>query len=304
MNQTDKSILQREEAVGGQSEVGVLRRVLLKHPGEAFPPEEILELQGESLNYSRKPDPTRAADEHDALVDLLEHLGAEVQLLPAHPGTTMDSMYVRDASILTDGGIILCRMGKEARAGEPEAQAEAFHSGGVPVLGAIEGTGQLEGGDFIWLNGRTAAVGRGYRTNDEGVRQLEAMLDGYAEELVVVPLPHWKGPSDVFHLMSVISPIDTDLALVYSPLLPVPFRELLLSRGIGLVEVPDGEFDTMACNVLAVGPRVCVMLEGNPETQLRLEDAGVEVHTYRGLEISHPGEGGPTCLTRPLLREP
>ena len=123
-----------------------------------------------------------------------------------------------------------------------------------------------------------------------------------AGQSVVVPLPHWKGPSDVFHLMSVISPIDVDLALVYSPLLPVPFREFLLSRGTSLVEVPEAEFDTMGCNVLTVAPRVCVMMEGNPETRMRLESSGVEVHIYRGEEISAPGEGGPTCLTRPIMR--
>ena len=151
------------------------------------------------------------------------------------------------------------------------------------------------------MDSRTAAVGRGYRTNDEGIRQLADFL-GPDVELVVVPLPHWKGPGDVFHLMSVLSPLDRDLALVFSPLLPVPFRELLLERGVSLVEVPWEELESMGCNVLAVAPRVCLMLEGNPLTRSRMEEAGVEVHTYRGEEISVPGSGGPTCLTRPLLR--
>jgi N-dimethylarginine dimethylaminohydrolase len=215
----------------------------------------------------------------------------------------MDSMYVRDASILTDDGIVLCNMGKRARRAEPRAQEKAFLRKGIPILGRIEGDGRLEGGDLIWLDQDTVVVGRGYRTNDEGIRQLKGFLGHRADQVVVTPLPHWKGPSDVFHLMSVISPIDEDLALVYSPLLPVPFREFLLSRGISLVEVPEEEFATMGCNVLTVAPRVCVMLEGNPETQARLQDSGVEVHTYRGEEISAPGEGGPTCLTRPILRE-
>jgi N-dimethylarginine dimethylaminohydrolase len=160
----------------------------------------------------------------------------------------------------------------------------------------------LEGGDFLWLDEATAVVGRGYRTNDEGIEQLEILLADTADDLVVVPLPHWKGPSDVFHLMSVISPIDHDLALVYSPLLPVPFREFLLHRGVSLVEVPDEEFESMGCNVLAVAPRVCLVVEGNPVTRRRLEDAGAQVHAYSGEEISLPGCGGPTCLTRPLLR--
>ncbi len=286
----------------GHSETETLQRVLLKHPREAFPPNETLESQWKHLGYGKKPDSVRANEEHDALAGLLEGLGSEVMFLPAHTDTTMDSVYVRDASIVTNNGIILCNMGKEARAGEPKAQEEFFRSQGIPILGEIRGEGRLEGGDFIWLDQNIAAVGRGYRTNDEGINQLKGLLAGMAEEVVVVPLPHWRGPADVFHLMSVISPIDRDLALVYSPLLPVPFRELLLRRGIRLVEVPQEEFGTMGCNVLAVAPRVCVMVEGNPETHRRLEGAGAEVHTYRGAEISHPGEGGPTCLTRPLVR--
>jgi N-dimethylarginine dimethylaminohydrolase len=171
----------------------------------------------------------------------------------------------------------------------------------VPVLGSIEGTGCLEGGDVTWLTPGTLAVGRGYRTNDEGIRQLRELL-GTDVEVVVVPLPHWRGPSDVFHLMSVISPLADDVALVYSPLLPVVFRDLLLERGTTLVEVPDAEFESMGCNVLAVAPRLVVALDGNPETRRRMEAAGVEVHVYQGAEISSKGCGGPTCLTRPLER--
>jgi N-dimethylarginine dimethylaminohydrolase len=231
----------------------------------------------------------------------------------------MDSLYVRDASTVTDGGAILCRMGKSARAWEPERQGVVFGGLGVPVLGAIEGSGviqgggaipgggahdgggTLEGGDATWLSPDCLAVGRGYRTNRQGIDQLRALLPGDVE-LLEVPLPHWKGPGDVFHLMSMISPLADDLLLVYSPLLPVPFRETLLERGFQLVEVPDAEFDSMGCNVLAVAPRVAVAVDGNPETRRRMEAAGVEVHTYAGVEISWKGCGGPTCLTRPLER--
>jgi N-dimethylarginine dimethylaminohydrolase len=145
-------------------------------------------------------------------------------------------------------------------------------------------------------------VGRGYRTNDEGIEQLRALLADGVDELLVVPSPHWNGPTDVFHLMSVISPLADDLALVYSPLLPVPFRQGLLARGFELVEVPDDEFDSMGCNVLALAPRVALAVEGNPETRRRMEQAGVQVHTFEGEEISAKGCGGPTCLTRPLER--
>ena len=155
---------------------------------------------------------------------------------------------------------------------------------------------------MLWLDPRTLAVGQGYRTNAEGIRQLRALLGDAVDAVEVVPLPHWRGPASCLHLMSFISLIDRDLALVYSPLMPVPFRESLLARGFTLVEVPDQEFDTLGCNVLAIAPRVCVMVEGNPRTKALLEEAGAQVHTFKGLEICIKGEGGPTCLTRPLLR--
>jgi N-dimethylarginine dimethylaminohydrolase len=154
----------------------------------------------------------------------------------------------------------------------------------------------------VWLDHRTLAVGRGYRTNDDGVAQLRALLADSIDDLIVVPLPHWRGPADVFHLMSLVSPVDDDLAVVYSPLMPVTFRELLLDRGIVLVEVPDAEFESMGANVLALAPRRCLMLAGNPITRSRLERAGAHVTEYEGNDISVKGGGGPTCLTRPLRR--
>jgi len=226
------------QTIGGQSEVSALQKVLLKHPQDAFHSYLAITEQWEALGYLRRPELDKAIDEADVLVSLLESLGTRVEFLPPHPETSLDSIYVRDASILTDQGVILCNMGKEARAAEPRAQAEAFERMGIPILGEITGKGRIEGGDFVWLDEGTAVVGRGYRTNDEGIRQLKEFLSETAKELIVVPLPHWRGPTDVFHLMSVLSPIDRDLALVYSPLLPVPFREHLLSKGITLIEVP------------------------------------------------------------------
>ena len=285
-----------------QSDTALLRRVLLKHARDAFVDQSRVNGQWTSLNYLERPDFTRACGESDAFAALLESLGVAVAWMP--PGDVgLDSLYVRDASVVSDGGVILCSMGKEARRGEPEALETAYRALGVPVLGRIVGAGRLEGGDVTWLDGRTVAVGRGYRTNDEGIRQFSQLLGDVVDEVVVVPLPHWNGPTDVFHLMSVISPVADDLALVYSPLLPVPFREKLLAMGMGLVEVPDEEFDTMGCNVLAVGPRRVVAAAGSPETRRRLEAAGVEVNVYSGAEISVKGCGGPTCLTRPLERE-
>jgi N-dimethylarginine dimethylaminohydrolase len=171
----------------------------------------------------------------------------------------------------------------------------------MAIAGRIEPPGRLEGGDVLWLDARTLVVGRGYRTNGEGIRQLRAIL-GSRVDVIEVPLPHWQGQHDVMHLMSLISPVDHGMAVVYSRLLPVPFREWLLDRGIHLVEVPDEEFDSMGTNVLALAPRRCLMLAGNPRTRAALERAGADVLEYEGTEISVKGAGGPTCLTRPLER--
>ena len=194
-------------------------------------------------------------------------------------------------------------MGKEKRRTEPHAAGEFLHELGIPILGSITGEGRLEGGDVVWIDEYTLAVGLGDRTDEEGIRQLKDLTRDFVDEFMVVPLPRWKGPGDVLHLMSLISPIGHDLAVVYSRLLPAPFREWLLRRGIQLLEVPDSEFETMACNILAVSPRRCLMISGNPSTKRMLEDKGIEVFEYEGEEISRKGAGGPTCLTRPLLRE-
>jgi N-dimethylarginine dimethylaminohydrolase len=284
-----------------QSDVGALQTVLLKHARDAFRDAAAVEAAWRGLNYLAAPDPGRAAAEYDRFAALLEEAGARIEWLPADDVTGLDSIYVRDASIPSDAGMILCNMGKAARATEPAAQAAAFGKLGLPVAGSVTGAGKIEGGDVVWLDGKTLAVGRGYRTNDEGIRQVREIL-GAGVEVVVAPLPHWRGPADVFHLMSILSPIDRDLALVYSPLLPVPFREVLLARGFDLVEVPEAEFESMGCNVLALGPRRCLMLDGNPLTRRRLEQAGAQVAVFTGDEICRKGSGGPTCLTRPILR--
>lgn len=285
-----------------QSECGTLRRVLLKHARDAFRDAERIGSQWAALNFTSAPDVGRAIVQYDTFVEILRGAGAEVDALPDAPGTGLDSIYVRDASIVSDRGVVLCRMGKLQRDGEPAAQEAAFRSAGSPVLGTISPPGRIEGGDVAWIDARTLAVGRGYRTNDEGIRQLRQLL-GPEVEVVVVPLPHWRGPGDVFHLMSFLSPVDRDLAVVYSPLMPIPFREWLVVRGFTLVDVPDEEFDTMGGNVLAIAPRRCVMVQGNPTTRRRLEQAGAEVIEYDGADISLKGGGGPTCLTRPLLRD-
>jgi len=283
------------------SEIGPLRRVLLRDARSALGTAAAVDAQWKRLGFRGPPDVARAIAEYLAFVSLLEQAGVTVDYLPDAPGLTLDSVYVRDASIVCDRGAVSCRMGKESRAAEPGAHESAFRSLGIPILGRIEGDAHLEGGDVVWLDDRTIAVGEGYRSDRDGIAQLAGLLADCVDDVIAVPLPHWRGPGDVFHLMSILSPVAEDRVLVYSPLLPVPFRTELLGRGFELVEVPDGEFDTQGANVLALGPNRCLALEGNPETRRRLERAGVEVLVYRGEEISVKG---PTCLTRPLVRGP
>jgi len=288
---------------GCQSEVRKIQRLLLKHPREAFRHAQNIAAQWKQLNYSDAPDFEKALREYENFVDLLKRCVPEIEFLPENDATGLDSIYVHDPALIASRGAILCNMGKAERRGEPAAMSEYFAKLGVPILGVISGVGTLEGGDVVWIDERTLAVGRSYRTNDEGIRQLRQLLKDMVDEIVVVPLPHWRGPGDVLHLMSLISPIDHQLALVYSKLLPVPFREWLLAREIKLLEVPEEEYDSMGCNVLAVAPRKCLMLAGNPRTKALLVNAGVEVWEYAGEEISRKGAGGPTCLTRPIWRE-
>ncbi len=287
---------------GIQSEVGKIESIMIKHPLEAFQSQVQIDAQWEKLHYYGRPDFQVALEEYEKFISIFTNEGIDIQYLPADDAAGIDSIYVRDAVVMTPHGAILCRMGKEARQGEPEAAGNYLKKLGVPIIGKITGEGQLEGGDLVWLDAQTLAIGRGYRTNDEGIDQLRNMISNFGVRLIVVPLPHWQGPDDVFHLMSIISPIDYDLAVVYSRLMPVPFRELLIDRGIELLEVPENEFAYMAGNILALAPRRCLMLSGNPRTGKLLEDAGVEVIEYQGEEISKKGAGGPTCLTRPLCR--
>jgi N-dimethylarginine dimethylaminohydrolase len=288
--------------ISSLSEHGRLAAVLVKHAREAFISEAMIRSQWKRLNFSAPPDLSRARDEYDRFIEVISTTGCEILWLAADGKTTLDSIYTRDAAVVSERGVITASMGKASRAGEPEAEERELRACGWPIAGSIAAPGHLEGGDLIWLDARTLAVGQGARTNAEGIRQLKGLLRDSFDELIVVPLPDYSSPHDVMHLMSLVSPVDADLAVVYSRLLPDTFRQTLLHRGMRLVDVPDDEFDTMGCNVLALGPRECVMLNGNPKTRTALEQAGAWVHVYDGQEISLKGGGGPTCLTRPLAR--
>ena len=284
------------------SEYLTLQKVYLKPLKNAFVSDEQLGEQWQALHYLSRPDFEKALEEYDRFQQYFTDRKIAIADFPFDPKVSIDSLYCRDASIATDFGMILCRMGKGGRVNEPQAQLKFYQENNIPILGTIEAPGTLEGGDVAWLDQTTLAVGHTYRSNPEGIAQLKQLLEPKGINVMVAELPHYKGKNDVFHLMSILSPVDQNLAVVYSPLMPIHFRNELLARGFELVEVPEEEFDSMACNVLAIAPRQCLMLAGNPKTQALLEQAGCRVHTYHGEEISIKGGGGPTCLTRPMER--
>ena len=284
------------------SEYLKLASVYLKSAKNSFLSEEELSEHWETLQYLSKPNFKKSLEEYAAFQTFFREKNISTCFFPINKKTKIDSIYCRDASIATDFGIIICNMGKQGRIHEPYAQLEAYKMNNVNILGEIKFPGTLEGGDVAWLDQNTLAVGHTYRTNEEGISQLKGLLQPKGIEIIVVELPHYKGESDVFHLMSILSPVDKNLAVVYSPLMPIKFRNELLERGFQLIEVPEQEFDSMGCNVLAIAPRDCLMVAGNPITRKLLEDAGASVHIYEGNEISVKGGGGPTCLTRPIER--
>jgi N-dimethylarginine dimethylaminohydrolase len=272
---------------------GTLARVLVR------PPLAEDAVRWREYGWRAAPDVAAAAAEHEALCALLEAAGAEVVVSRHDPGNP-DAIYVYDPVLVGSEGAVLLRPGKEGRRTEPDALRDPLDEAGVPVAAAIDETAFVEGGDTVWLDERTLLVGIGYRTNEAAVAALGEAFPGI--DVIQFDLAHWNGAGEVLHLMSFISPLDRDLALVYPRLAPVRLLGLLAERGIQVVEVPDEEFESQGPNVLALGPRRALALDGNPETRRRMEKAGVDVAVYRGDEISRKGDGGPTCLTRPLLR--
>jgi N-dimethylarginine dimethylaminohydrolase len=278
---------------GCTSMTATLRRVLVRSPL----PEDVAGWR--EAGWRAPPDPVAAAREHEAFCTMLEEAGAEV-VVSGHDAGNPDALYPYDPVLVGREGAVLLRPGKAVRRGEPEALVAELEAAGVPVAARLEGPALAEGGDTLWLDDETLLVGVGYRTNQDGVSALEAVFPGV--EVIPFDLPHWNGAGEVLHLLSFISPLDRDLALVYPRLAPVRLLRLLAEREIRVVEVPDEEFESQGPNVLALAPRRVLALEGNPETRRRMEQAGVDVSVYRGAEISVKGDGGPTCLTRPLLR--
>ena len=282
--------------------VDPIKKILLKHPKSAFINQKTINEQYLKLNYLEAPNFNKAILDYENFVSLLKSFDIELHYLPKDKSTSLDSIYTHDPCVISNNGVIICNMGKKSRLPESDTIEKFFNSMKIPILGKIKTPGILEGGDVVWIDNKTIAVGEGYRTNREGIEQLRYLLSDQVETVISVPIPHWTGPQDCLHLMSNLSPIDHNLYLVYSRLLPVSFRKYLLDRNIELIDVPDEEYESMGCNVLTVAPRKAIMISGNSKTKQLLEKNNVEVYTYDGTEISIKGAGGPTCLTRPFLR--
>ncbi|HEX9057391.1 MAG TPA: arginine deiminase family protein [Ktedonobacterales bacterium] len=278
---------------GGPSMVAPLRRVLLKQPDEGVAEAA----RWREFGYHHPPDVAAARREHAAFADVLRQAGVEVALAEERQPERLDSIFATDPAIVTEAGAIIGSPGKELRRGEEAALARELTGLGVPILGALSGDATLEGGDVLRLDADTLVIARSYRTNDAGYAQVRALLDGRIRDVLQVHLPHWRGRGEILHLLSLISPVADDVALVYAPLLPVPLMELLEARGIERIEVPDEEFTSHGCNALAIAPRRVIMVRGNPITAQRLRARGVDVWDYAGDEITHNRDGGPTCLT-------
>ncbi len=284
---------------GGQNMVGRLRRVLLRTPDAAFGDADPVR-----WHYTSRPDLAKAESEHAALAGLIANDGVEVILheeaLPDHA----DAIYVFDPTLITDAGAVLLGMGKTLRRGEEAALGRKLQELGVPLLGSLTGDERAEGGDILWLDDHTLALGLGFRSNRAGLLKLQSLLRPAGIDVLPFELPYYQGPEACLHLLSLISLVDRDLAVAYPELMPTSFWQELRKRGLRLIEVPEEEFLTMGTNILALAPGRCLALAGNPRTREMLEAAGVEVLTYVGEQISLKAEGGPTCLTRPLLRDP
>ena len=272
-----------------------LRRVLVRSPQ----PDALA--RWSEYGWRSAPDPGRMLEEHERFRAALTEFGAEVVMGLAPVDADPDAIYAHDTSLISDRGAVVLRPGKDLRRGEAAAAAADLSAAGLPIIASLEDPACAEGGDIVWLDEETLLVGWSYRTNGAGIA---AVKDALPEvEVIALDLPHFRGARSVLHLMSVISMLDRDLALVYPPLAPVRLFELLSEHGIRAIEAPDEEFDTLGPNVLALAPRVALAADGNPQTRRRMERCGVAVHVYASAELGK-GDGGPTCLTRPLLRQP
>lgn len=288
--------------IGAQSMYDKLETVLIKKAEDAFISQKYIDENYKKYNYVGRPILKNLKKDYESFERILRNNVKNIYYLPKDTSAGIDSVYAHDTLKATEKGVIYFQMGKALRRNEPALARKYLESIGVPTLGAITGTGTMEGGDVVWVDPETVAIGLGYRTNAEAIRQFWEITKGIVREVITVPLPHAEGKERVLHLQSLISIIAKDLVVMYSRYLPAFFREYLIERGFSIIEVSDEEYLTMGTNVLALSPGKCVMLRGNKNVKKSIEDHGGEVFEYDGMDLSMKGEGGPTCLTAPLLR--
>tara|TARA_B110000196_G_scaffold255660_1_gene225701 strand:- start:1166 stop:2065 length:900 start_codon:yes stop_codon:yes gene_type:complete len=288
---------------GLNSNVKKLKNVILKHPKDAFKSQSNIDGQWQELNFIAKPDYKIALKQYDKLLNILDDNNVSMNFLPSDNETFLDSIYTHDPMFMTPDGAIIGNMGKQFRKKETDMIEEYLINNNIPILGKIKNNGTMEGGDVIWINKSTVAVGLTYRTNIEGINQLENILSKISITLIKVDLPHWSGPTDVLHLMSLISPLKDKLFLIYEKLIPISFLNFLRSIDINFIHIEESEYETLACNVLPLSEDKCLIVKGNPKTRSIIEKSGIETLEIDASEICYKGSGGPTCITRPIQRD-
>ncbi len=288
------------KAYGSQDMSGKLESVLMRRPGAS-----LLAADPALWHYGPAFHAQKALVQYQAFTDLVEKAGVTILWMEDRGDGLADAMFAQDPSLMTDAGAVILRMGKPLRAGEPDLHEAAYRAAGIPVVGRVQAPGAVEGGDCLWLDAKTLVIGRGVRSNEAGIAQVRQMLAPAGIEVLGFDLPLWLGEEACLHLMSVISPLAPDLALVHAPLLPAPFYQLLKSRGIQLLVAPEDEFHAsmgLNLNVLPVAPKQVIMVAGFDKTRAVMEAAGCVVETFEGDALCIACEGGPTCLNRPILR--
>ena len=288
---------------GLNSNVSTLKTVILKNPQAAFKSQKTIDLQWQDLNFIDKPDFKKSITQYENFIDILNDNHVEILYISEDEKTSLDSIYTHDPIFMTPNGAVIGNMGKTQRKPETIMMKNYLNEIGIPILGEIINDATLEGGDIIWIDQRTVAAGLTYRTNNKGIDQLRKILSTISVEVICVDLPHWNGPVDVLHLMSLISPLKEDLFLIYKKLLPVGLLKLLKQLDIKTISIADEDYDSLGCNVLPLSTTKCLITSGNDKTFKIIEENGIEVIEFQASEICYKGSGGPTCLTRPIYRK-
>jgi N-dimethylarginine dimethylaminohydrolase len=288
---------------GLNSNVSTLKTVLLKNPQAAFKSQKTIDLQWQDLNFIDKPDFKKSVTQYENFIDILNDNNVEILYIPEDEITSLDSIYTHDPIFMTPNGAVIGNMGKTQRKPETIMMKNYLNEIGVPIFGEIINDATLEGGDVIWIDEKTVAAGLTYRTNNKGIDQLRKILSTISIEVISVDLPHWNGPVDVLHLMSLISPLNENLFLIYKKLLPISLLKLLKKLDIKTISIADEDYDSLGCNVLPLSTTKCLITSGNDKTFKIIEENGIEVIEFQASEICYKGSGGPTCLTRPIYRK-